>query len=334
MPTLAQVLDVEQILKTVMPTTTEEINREAVGPALVLPAQILVADDSQVARSVIELGLKAMGVSYIMTKSGKEAWDTLQKIAADASSEGKTAHDKIAMVLTDLEMPEMDGFTDPQHQFDPVRRHSRGDPQLDGNHQREPRQERGGRRLCGQVQPTRIGIHYPQRAAGRRQLGFQASVLNLECRTRQIELATGHVVQRAQVVRLPFKMPAPTAEDAWVGVGGGDFPNEQVVGGLVVRLGDDLAHQPAHAAPYARRVASSWRKQLHAKALQFVRHVHCTVRADGQRKRRHRLAGHIQHEETTDSTSARVRVALSITTVTLGGLKSSGHDHAAAMTLA
>ncbi|HQC85722.1 MAG: hypothetical protein RL081_1526 [Pseudomonadota bacterium] len=110
---LAQVLDVEQILKTVMPTTTEEINREAVGPALVLPqgTQILVADDSQVARSVIELGLKAMGVSYIMTKSGKEAWDTLQKIAADASSEGKTAHDKIAMVLTDLEMPEMDGFT-------------------------------------------------------------------------------------------------------------------------------------------------------------------------------------------------------------------------------
>ena len=110
---LAQVLDVEQILKTVMPTTTEEINREAVGPALVLPqgTQILVADDSQVARSVIELGLKAMGVSYIMTKSGKEAWDTLQKIAADASSEGKTTHDKIAMVLTDLEMPEMDGFT-------------------------------------------------------------------------------------------------------------------------------------------------------------------------------------------------------------------------------
>jgi len=68
---LAQVLDVEQILKTVMPATTGEINREAVGPELQLPAgtQILVADDSAVARSVIALG------------------------------------------LTDLEMPEMDGFT-------------------------------------------------------------------------------------------------------------------------------------------------------------------------------------------------------------------------------
>ncbi|HNV58989.1 MAG TPA: chemotaxis protein CheW, partial [Rhodoferax sp.] len=56
---LAQVLDVEQILKTVMPVTTEEINREVVGPELVLPAGsvILAVDDSAVARSVIELGL-------------------------------------------------------------------------------------------------------------------------------------------------------------------------------------------------------------------------------------------------------------------------------------
>jgi two-component system, chemotaxis family, chemotaxis protein CheV len=110
---LAQVLDVEQILKNVMPSTAEEINREAVGPEVVLPegTQILVADDSAVARSVIELGLKAMGVSYIMTKSGKEAWDRLNQIAASAQEEGKLVKQKIALVLTDLEMPEMDGFT-------------------------------------------------------------------------------------------------------------------------------------------------------------------------------------------------------------------------------
>jgi two-component system, chemotaxis family, chemotaxis protein CheV len=110
---LAQVLDVEQILKNVMPSTAEEINREAVGPEVVLPegTQILVADDSAVARSVIELALKAMGVSYIMTKSGKEAWDRLNQIAVSAQEEGKAVKQKIALVLTDLEMPEMDGFT-------------------------------------------------------------------------------------------------------------------------------------------------------------------------------------------------------------------------------
>jgi len=46
------------------------------------------------------------------------------------------------------------------------------------------------------------------------------------------------------------------------------------------------------------------------------------------------LQGTFSTKKPLDSTSARVRVALSITTVTLGGLKSSGHDHAAAMTLA
>ncbi len=110
---LAQVLDVEQILKTVMPVTTEEINREVVGPELVLPAGsvILAVDDSAVARSVIELGLKAMGVHYIMTKTGKEAWERLQSLSDDAIAAGQSAHDRVAVVLTDLEMPEMDGFT-------------------------------------------------------------------------------------------------------------------------------------------------------------------------------------------------------------------------------
>ena len=110
---LAQVLDVEQILKSVMPVTTEEINREVVGPELVLPdgSVVLAVDDSAVARSVIELGLKAMGVPYVMTRTGKEAWERLQSMSDEAVAQGKSAKDKVAVVLTDLEMPEMDGFT-------------------------------------------------------------------------------------------------------------------------------------------------------------------------------------------------------------------------------
>lgn len=127
---LAQVLDVEQILRTVMPVTKEELNREVVGPEMLLPpgCSILVADDSAVARSVIELGLQAMGTPYIMTKTGKDAWE---KLAEQAQAEGKTAHDKVAVMLTDLEMPEMDGFTltrliknDPRFKSIPVVIHS------------------------------------------------------------------------------------------------------------------------------------------------------------------------------------------------------------------
>ena len=110
---LAQVLDVEQILRNVMPVSHEELTREVVGPAMTLPpgSSILVADDSAVARSVIELGLNAMGVPFIMTKTGKEAWERIQHIAEEAKAEGQTVQSKIAVVLTDLEMPEMDGFT-------------------------------------------------------------------------------------------------------------------------------------------------------------------------------------------------------------------------------
>ncbi|MES2318946.1 MAG: chemotaxis protein [Pseudomonadota bacterium] len=109
---LAQVLDVEQILWTLSPPLPK-ISTESPGQRIQLPpgTVILAADDSGVARAMIEASLTAMGAPYIMTKSGKEAWEKLQSLAASAEKEGKTVSDKVALVLTDLEMPEMDGFT-------------------------------------------------------------------------------------------------------------------------------------------------------------------------------------------------------------------------------
>jgi two-component system, chemotaxis family, chemotaxis protein CheV len=110
---LVQVLDVEQILRKVMRTADEKITPESIGAAVNLPngSIILAADDSPVARMMIEQGLHAMGTPYIMTRTGQEAWERLQAIEIAAHAEGKTAHDKVALVLTDLEMPVMDGFT-------------------------------------------------------------------------------------------------------------------------------------------------------------------------------------------------------------------------------
>jgi len=108
---LAQVLDVEQILRDVFP----EQHQVEIEPSskLHIPegSVVLAADDSAVARMMIEQGLQAMGVPFIMTKSGQEAWDRLKAMAAEAEAQGKTIKDKVALVLTDLEMPEMDGFT-------------------------------------------------------------------------------------------------------------------------------------------------------------------------------------------------------------------------------
>ncbi|MFZ6726249.1 chemotaxis protein [Undibacterium sp. MH2W] len=110
---LAQVLDVEQILRQITPSDAKDVDPETIGDRLQMRegAIILAADDSGVARSLIEKALGAIGAPFIMTKTGKEAWDKLQVLAAAAQSEGKGLRDKVAMVLTDLEMPEMDGFT-------------------------------------------------------------------------------------------------------------------------------------------------------------------------------------------------------------------------------
>ncbi|GKT20519.1 chemotaxis protein [Acidovorax sp. SUPP3334] len=110
---LAQVLDVEAILQMVSPSDEHKVDPEKVGPRLKLKpgTMILAADDSFVARSLIEKELQVLQAPYEMTKSGKEAWDRLNAIARAAEAEGKTAADRVALVLTDLEMPEMDGFT-------------------------------------------------------------------------------------------------------------------------------------------------------------------------------------------------------------------------------
>lgn len=123
---LAQILDVESILQRVLPSEKVEVTTETVGPAVKIKptAVVLAADDSFVARSMIEQELKVLNLPFVMAKTGKEAWETLQQIAADCQAKGVPVHDRVAVVLTDLEMPEMDGFT--------LTRNIKKDPQMRG----------------------------------------------------------------------------------------------------------------------------------------------------------------------------------------------------------
>jgi two-component system chemotaxis response regulator CheV len=71
---------------------------------------IVYADDSSVARGQIERTLNALGIRGVAAMNGRQAWDELQKIANYADATGRPVKDLVQLILTDVEMPEMDGY--------------------------------------------------------------------------------------------------------------------------------------------------------------------------------------------------------------------------------
>lgn len=68
---------------------------------------VLLVDDSAMARSQTARTLDTLKVPYIMARDGKEAMEVLEKHnSADADPS-----DAISLILSDIEMPEMDGYS-------------------------------------------------------------------------------------------------------------------------------------------------------------------------------------------------------------------------------
>lgn len=110
---LALILDVESILRETLPSRFLSGNEIVQAPQVQIPpgAVIVYADDSSVARRQIETVLSRLQLPFVGAKTGTEAWDYLRRVAQQARAAGVPIRQKVAMVLTDLEMPEMDGFT-------------------------------------------------------------------------------------------------------------------------------------------------------------------------------------------------------------------------------
>ncbi len=106
---LIEIIDVEKILSEVLNLSdlvTEEVRQE--DAPVCTGKHIFVADDSTVARKQITRVLDQLGITYETAKDGKEALDKLKEIQQER--EGKIT-DHIDMVISDVEMPEMDGYT-------------------------------------------------------------------------------------------------------------------------------------------------------------------------------------------------------------------------------
>ncbi|MDH5357759.1 MAG: chemotaxis protein [Gammaproteobacteria bacterium] len=92
---------------------------------------ILFADDSAIARKQILKALEHLGVDHVGAVNGAEAWKLLDNLAKKCEERGEDITSEIQLVLTDVEMPEMDGYVltqkikaDPRLQHLPVIMHS------------------------------------------------------------------------------------------------------------------------------------------------------------------------------------------------------------------
>lgn len=105
---IVEIIDVEKILAEITPYNIE-ISDEWIDDELaelIKGKQILIADDSKVALNQVSGVLTKLGIEVVETHNGLEAYQVLQSWKA----EGKDIENDVLMMITDAEMPEMDGY--------------------------------------------------------------------------------------------------------------------------------------------------------------------------------------------------------------------------------
>jgi len=106
---LVEIIDVEKILAEVAPVseviTAGVIDVATQGKAVT--KHVLIVDDSSVARKQVTRCLQSVGVEVTALNDGRQALEFLRKLA----DEGKRPEEEFIMLISDIEMPEMDGYT-------------------------------------------------------------------------------------------------------------------------------------------------------------------------------------------------------------------------------
>ncbi|PCJ19955.1 MAG: chemotaxis protein CheW [Gammaproteobacteria bacterium] len=105
---LVEIIDVEKVLSQIVPCKTEVsegvLEEEVMN--LAKDKEILLVDDSSVAISQAKSTLESIGLKVHVAYNGRMGLDILEKWV----SEGIDVEEKLLMLVTDAEMPEMDGY--------------------------------------------------------------------------------------------------------------------------------------------------------------------------------------------------------------------------------
>lgn len=106
---LVEVIDVEKILAEVSPlpdVISDDLLAEARRATLV-KKHVLIVDDSSIARKQVQKVAQSMGATTTTRNNGREALDYLLAMVAA----GQDPSRELLLVVSDIEMPEMDGYT-------------------------------------------------------------------------------------------------------------------------------------------------------------------------------------------------------------------------------
>ena len=107
---LVEILDVERVLADIIPYNTQ-VSKEILDADLAAEAKkrklkVLMADDSPTAVRQVQATLQNLGIEVIYVQDGLQALKQLQQWV----HEGRSIDEEIFMLITDAEMPEMDGY--------------------------------------------------------------------------------------------------------------------------------------------------------------------------------------------------------------------------------
>lgn len=110
---IIEILDVEKVLYEITGATDNELDIHSDSEedeefiSIASRCHVLIADDSSVARNQITRTLTKLGISCTVCNDGRLALDQLELWAKEDAEEFR----RLAIVISDVEMPAMDGYT-------------------------------------------------------------------------------------------------------------------------------------------------------------------------------------------------------------------------------
>ncbi|MBB2496452.1 chemotaxis protein CheV [Aquipseudomonas ullengensis] len=105
---IVEIIDVEKVLSEIAPMSTKISDEKLADPLLAkaVGREVLLVDDSKVALNQLRETMAQLGIRTHSVSDGLKALQQLKQWA----DTGEVMTDKLLMIFTDAEMPEMDGY--------------------------------------------------------------------------------------------------------------------------------------------------------------------------------------------------------------------------------